>query len=361
MFLPGALIALALLLILSYWHLRHWGLAVLAVIAPLTGAVGGTFLMSSFQPFAYLAGFIAASFLASAIAAATAAGRTTFLREAFVTFGFPLLCGFLLMGLSPFTALIGTHVQTLPHVFLAALSVAACFASAIVLLPAGALVLRYGENFVTRANRAREDRARWLASLDAVTQPRWGMSFSGIALIFSVLGYFGLRNSGNFTVGGSPLRLVAEAFLILAIAYLAARNFRRALAVLLALVPVVLVSAWLLAKAGSWPAPTDLLLALGLMAMPVLVMAGRASAFERQGHSPAVATVRALEQNGATILAASLAAGLAVALSYGYADPVEGFGVLLGGIAALVLQPALTTAFYALFPKRVSLDAYRLR
>ena len=69
---------------------------------------------------------------------------------------------------------------------MAALDEAASGLSALIVLPLVASLLPYSEDFVSRANRLRELRERRTEKLAAVTEPRWGLSLTGIGAVFFV-------------------------------------------------------------------------------------------------------------------------------------------------------------------------------
>lgn len=129
---------------------------------------------------------------------------------------------------------------------------------------------------------------------------------------------------------------------------------------MLATVPVVLLTAALSERFAFSPA--GLSGPLIAATMPVLFIA--AASFGFGGDGPVTATQRGMEKIGPAIAMVMLASALA-ALFAGMISPpamLHAAALVLGGCAALVLQPALTTFLYSLFPKRVSLDeAFRRR
>jgi hypothetical protein len=78
----------------------------------------------------------------------------------------------------------------------------------------------------------------------------------------------------------------------------------------------------------------------------------------RAGDTVAVATLRSFEQFAVPVVFYSLAATLVLCISGAAAAAIL---ISFGGVAALIVFPALTTAIHDLFPPRVSLDAYRIR
>jgi hypothetical protein len=350
MFWPVIVIAFALFLAASWILTRHAVLAVLTVLSPLPG-IALAVAVSHRLPFIfeYVPGFIAAGCLASAVAQSSASmpGRKA-IRLSLGHLWLPLLASLLFFVPATFTD---------PTAF-------ACMSailSAFVVTAAGATVLSYDETFVTRINRASEARIRDTEWLSFVAIPRWGMSIGGIALVFSVLGFFGAQK-GSAAILAHPILFAAPAFVFLIDAFAVTRNVRRTLAACLAMAPVLLLV--LAASARFARAEESLWLSLAVAAIPVLLMAASAPRFERIGDAADIATVRGIEQAGPAIAVTSLAGAAMATLSTFQSSSglIEGVVLFFGGIAALVLQPALTTMLYTLVPKRVSLEeAFRKR
>lgn len=344
--------ALSLLLIVSYVHFRHIGLALVAVLAPLPGGILAVWLGVQEPWLPYFCGFFIAIVLASLLSLRVCEGDT--IKDAVWNAwmdGRGLLTGIgafvLVMAALPFVLTRNTDGAAMVGAILL------CCVGAAAVLPCARL-LPFGPEFVTRANRVRENQERWLNRLSFVVQPRWGWSISGIALTIAVLGFFGANDFGVARPLGFSV-LAGEAIVLLAMAFLATRDTRRTLAFGLASAVLYGLSLWighrLNASAISWPF-------LSLSAMPALAMAIGASGFAREGDNAAVALLRALEMLSAAV--AFFCAGAAMAaLALG---AVAGcLLVIFGTGAGLVLLPALTTAIYDLFPPRASLDAYRIR
>lgn len=346
---PGILLAFAVLAAFSWVLVRHIGLALVIALSPSPGVLLAA-VEAHHTPsvFGYLPGFIAAAFLGGAIAPRAAN--------------------------MPARQAISLSLQELWRIFLAVfvLFIPAFFgpghftgflteASAILFTALGAILLRYNENFVVRINRTQEARLReseWLAFL---ATPRWGTSISGAALVFSVLGFFAAQK-GIRTVAEHPALFIAMAVLFLVVVIFVARNVRRAVAAVLATVPIVLLTVALSERFAF--SPVGLSGPLIAAAMPVLFIAAASFGFEQNGDGPVTATQRGVEKIGPAVAIVMLASALA-ALFAGMISQLamlHAAALVLGGCAALVLQPALATFLYSLFPKRVSLDeAFRRR
>jgi hypothetical protein len=350
MFLPGMLTALALLFAFSWILVRHVGLAAVVALSPLPGFLLATF-GADLPPslFECVPGFIVAAFLAGVVAPLAASAPARMAVRKFPRDLWPVFVAVLLLFVP--AAFIGA----------AALACMAGQISAIAVTALAATSLSYDEDFVVRINRAGEARIREIAQLDFLTKSRWGMSIGGVTLVFSVLGFFGAQK-GIGAIVAHPALFVALAFIFVAGAFAASRNVRRSVATVLAMAPVALLLIALLDRFTF--SPVGLLLPLAVSAMPVMFMTASALGFERSGDSWETATLRGLERFGPAVVVTAIASAAASILcEWSWrAGIVESAALLLGGAAALILQPALTTMLYSLFPKRVSLEeAFRRR
>jgi hypothetical protein len=345
---PGVLIALTILAGFSWLLVRHIGLALLVAFSPLPGFVlTGFAIHHPPSVFGYFPGFIAAGFFAGTIAPLTAN------MSARVAIGQSLR--------DLWRAFLAILILFIPAAFLSPSAFAdiATEISAVAITAIGAMLLPYGENFVVRINRAQEARLRETERLAFLTTPRWGASISGVALVFSVLGFFGAQKAVA-SVAAHPALFIAMTVLFLAGAFVTARNVRRALAAFLALMPVALLMMGISDRFTF--SPLGLLAPLATAAMFVLLTAATAFRFEQNGDGPLTATLRGMEQVAPAAVVVAIASVLAGIVFLSQAAIIESAAILLGAIAALILQPALATFLYSLFPKRVSLDeAFRRR
>jgi hypothetical protein len=351
-----ALIALAILAAVIYLHSRHAGLAALSLIAPAPGFLAAGLLLPQDNDIlslwlAYLPGFFLAGFLAAEIArrAAEGASGLAAARQTLGNLAPAMLCA-LAAACAP--ALLQATGPSL-----AAMSVGAGLC-ALIAVPLAASLLPFGENFAMRANRLRERRERGLAYLVPATQPRWGWSLSGITVVFVVLGFFGAAPPGD----RPSVALCAAVLVAVAAVFLATRDWRRSLAALLAFLPALFLALWVLARmqhdAAAW---RYFVQALGIAVIPVVLVSARAARFARGGEEVAVASTRALEQDGAAVLFIAAAAALSHTAFARLQDFPAAVAILLGGSSALVLTPAFAAALESVFPRRAVIEArYRL-
>ncbi|MBS0274610.1 MAG: hypothetical protein JSR55_09460 [Proteobacteria bacterium] len=353
----GAAVALLILIAFTYTQFRHAGLALVAALAPLPGTRVAVVLHMPAHPLAYLCGFVVSLMLTSGIEARIRDGAPR--REAMAR-GMSELLPILVWPIA--LAVCATVLPALvakgfvAPVLSLILTVALCGAAALICTPVGLAFLPYPDDFITRANRLRERRERWLDWLTFVVQPRWGWSVGGIALIFAVLGFFGGADSGAIELFAAPAGLPIALGLFAIFAYMATRDMRRTAALVLTSTVLMCLMFWINARIAIDPAMA--LLAIALAAMPALILAGQSSAFVRAGDTMVVAILRGFERCAVPTIFYCLAATLALCISSEYAAAIL---VLCGGVAALLFFPALTTAIYDFFPPRVSLDAYRVR
>ena len=348
----GATVALLILIAFTYAQFRHIGLALVAALAPLPGQAIVVLLHLPAQPLAYLGGFIVSLVLTSVIETRFCDGAPAREATALVASEMLPILAWPIALVASATIVFALVAREFAALWLS-LAVVLCGVAALICAPAGQRFLPYRDDFITRANRLREHQERWLDRLTFVVQPRWGWSVSGIALIFAILGFFGGANSG--TTG--PLALLAALGVLFAgFAYVATRNIRRVIAFLLTSAVLVCLMFWISARIVIDPAAA--VLAIALSAMPALILAGQSSAFARTGDAVAVATLRGFERCAIPTIFYCLAATLALCVSGEFAAAIL---VACGGVAALLVLPALTTAIYDFFPPHVSLDAYRVR
>ena len=203
--------------------------------------------------------------------------------------------------------------------------------SVLLALPVGAIFLPFGEQFHLAANRVREKRTPLAERTARLTEPRWTVSFCGIALVFGMLGLFEVP-------GWPPAPDWLGSLLVGGVVLAASRDGRAGVA--------GLVSAALLLLYGQGMTPSLLLFAL-----LALVLAATARRYHDGG--PAGSWARALEEGAVPIFFAGLAASLVTVLLNGLRA-----GVLAAGAAtaALLLFPALTLALHHLLPPRRSVE-----
>jgi len=350
--------AAAILVALSFLHLRHAGLAALTLVAPLPAFLAMAVLLPVDGDrvslwLAFLPGFVLASFFAARIARRAAEGATAKISagQAMKELAPAALCA-LMAACAPM-------LVVAPGATLAAALASAGFC-ALIATPLAASWFPFGENFLARANQVRERRERGLAYLFPAARPRWGWSLSGVALVLAALGFFGAAPL-VFPIRTSPIGYAAILIAVAAV-FLATRDWRRALAALLAFLPVLFLALWaFVCVPHDPPAWNHLLPALGIGFMPVVFVAARAARFARDGEDAAVASIRTQERDGAAVLFVLLAGALSLVAFHRLQDVPAALAVLLGAPGALIFAPAFAAALESMFPRRATIAArYRV-
>lgn len=352
--------ALAAAFAISLIHLRHAGLAALVAAAPIPGFLIAAAAGIPLSPvLSYLPGYACAVFLADEIAQRIASGIERPAQDALRGLGLTG-CVAIIAGTIPMAAILPFSKS--PDTLAALLTIIGGGFSALLIVPLAASLLPFGENFITRANRLREWRERMLEHL-AITQPRWAMSVAGIAFVFAVLGFFGAE-SLRIAIGGQLQIAIgaAAAFPLFAAAFIATRDWRRALSVPLALIIPASIAFWGLARIRV---PLDLqsLLwsarMLGVVLVPVIFIAAEASRYLSED-----AASLALQRKGTAVIFIFLVAALGAIAQWDNAAmiAVQIAVLFFGSAAALLFQPAFAAALETLLPGKAALEArYRVR
>lgn len=351
----GAAVALLMLVASACAQFRHLGPALIGAFSPMPGYVAALAFSVPGRPVVYLCGFVLSLVSVSDIARRVCNGASASeaversMRAIFAVLIGPLA---LVICVTAVLALIARDPADLALPF----SVLLCGMSGLILPPVLTRLLPFGEEFIARANRFREQREHWLDRLSFVVQLRWSWSVAGIAVIFAVLGFFGGESSGAAWPFAATVVLPVTGVVAAVIAYAAIRDVRRVMAFLLTVLVLTCIAYWLCGQVNA--AQSDLLLSLAISSIPALALAAQSAIFARAGDSVAVATLRSLERLAVSLTFFCFAAAIA-ACALGV--PAAGVLIPAGGIGALIVFPALTTALHDLFPRRVSLDAYKIR
>jgi hypothetical protein len=235
-------------------------------------------------------------------------------------------------------------------------------------VPLAGSFLSGSEDFIVRINRSRESWSRRLERVAHAARPPWAMSASGILLVLLVLGVFG---DARLVVGKDmavALRTdVAGALVILlAVAFLAGRGWRRAAGVFFATAGVALFGLWGFARTGAVLDGSLMLLTAGLCSIcfvPIASIAARASQSARSDASGA--SEAGILNGGPAAVAVSVASLILLAPWYrqfGVADAGFVLAILFAAGGALAFQPALGTALEEFFPGKQTLaERYRVK
>jgi hypothetical protein len=353
---------------LSYVHLRHGGLAVIAVGSPLPVLLAGYGLASRLESdlvaflglLACIFGVVCSQSAADRIARGICDGLAPreAIRRTFAGIAVPVLWVLAACGLSLFAAVPPYGLRN-------------CLAALVLLLAASALAfgggflaraLSFSEWFVAAANRARESRERWISRLSFVAERRWGLSVSGIGIVLGTIAVFGAR---SLRLHGEPPMSAMRYALIAAIAFaasaIALRNWRLALAVTLTLVFEGLFGLWAV-SAGAMPIFSEDRIVFGVTlaigAVPTILLASAVCGFLRDGDDIATALARALEQSGPGAVLACVTAAVPwfVATVAGGIVRFELAAALATIAGTILVFPAQVTAIHVLFPRYRSVE-----
>jgi hypothetical protein len=242
----------------------------------------------------------------------------------------------------------------------AALAAVLGFVAAALAVLSFSILFPYTEDFIARANRARERRQAWMGRLDIIAEPRWGFAVLGTALILGTLEGFGIKSLSLAADAVSYFPLTALALLLVFLS--AMRDWRLAAAAMLTLALVIglTLAAW---ANGMPPLVAFHLLNLGLAwaagAVPLLVLGASWSRALKQGAEPGPALMLALREDGPTAAAVALI-GAVPALVPLFATLPKPMPVAVAACAApFALFPifaGLGIALYTLLPRYRSVE-----
>lgn len=340
----GAVLAGAI----AFWQTRHAALAAVTALAPLPGLLWAAPL-SSGTPFGLIPGLgYGFGFALAALYAAHVLGRVLRVgtRETpWFAAGVALAVAAMLIpvwfdGLHREAA-----VQAVCDAFGASLSV-------LLLLPISLPLLAFDEEFVARANRARERRGRLYEWLGGATVPRWGLSFTGIALVFVALGWFdseAVLQSGWWRYGVTAV-LVCGALGVFA------GGWREGLALGLVLTVVCLLAQWWRSYQAQPFGAVDSF-AVTLLAGFLATLSARHIRFWRKrGDRCATANRRALECADSAVFAGLGAVCALLPWLYLSGTGAIVLALAAGGLCGALLYPAVLTALEAVVPRRRTVE-----
>ena len=347
--------------IIGFVHLRHFWLAFLATIAPLPGVLlvatvtGGDAPMATV---AYALGLVVALSAADEIAVRVAEN----VPPPAAAHAAMQAIGAAALAIVVVAILLALAVGWLERDTAELLMGAASALTALLVVPLAASSLRFAEDFVTSFNRVREREERLMMPLLPVAHARWGASVTGVLFVVCALGYFGVATLALAPSFHKTWLLAVFATMVAAVvAFLLVRDWRRTGAVVLSLVPVVLLTLWVMARLRT-PLDAQSFQVLSVSFLTgfslVLSVAVQAAHYMRGGNDMAVASARAMERKAAMVVTATVACAFVACLTtIALVVPL-----LFSAAAALLFQPAIAISIEALFPRRETVAArYRLR
>ncbi|GAA0556117.1 hypothetical protein [Rhizomicrobium electricum] len=341
----GAVLAAAI----GYWHLRHLTLAILVAVTPLPGLLWAAPLSagSSFglvPVIAYAFGFALATLYVQRLLDRLLRSRA---GEA------PWYATGVMLVLTAVLVPIWFHGTNSNAAVQAASDLIGTSASVLLLLPLSLPLLRFDEAFVAEANRARERRGRIFEWLGGAAIPRWGLSFTGIALVFLALGWFGaeamlLRGWWQFALTAVLVCAALGAF---------AGGWREGLGLGLVLALVTVVALWWRSYDPRLPFGAVAILEMTMLA-GLLALAGarQMRRWRASGEPSDMVRRRALEDSAGGVFATLGATAAAMPSLIHAGAPVVVLSILAAGLCGALLFPAILTALETLLPHRRSVE-----
>ena len=358
-----------------FCHLRHFGLTMLVLLAPLPGVA----LVLPFMPLRALSGIwlaLLATVMSLGVGLVLAgeftllvcegAERKAAVRAAYRRHGAAL--GAVSLAVTVALAVDGLADQAWSLSLHAAVLVAAANSSVLCFF-ALARFLPCREDFVASHNRAEERWRRLCGWLIAVAAPRWGFTVVGIALVFAALGYFGAQPLRPAWQAGNGIWIAIFLMAVLAFAALAVvvRDWRNIMAAALALPVPFLLGLWGLTRAGpALDSESLLLLLMAIAAGAVSLFAAGTEAARRSraGDNTDFTARGILLRDGRNLFFAGATPALALLLS---APATGATGIALAvaagsaGAGALLFRPAFAAVIENWLPRATTLAShYRL-
>jgi hypothetical protein len=344
--MAGAVLAFAV----AYWHTRHLALAMLVAATPLPGLVWAA-------PLSAGAHFGAVPFVAYgfAYALATLYVRHTLDRVLGVAAGEPpWRAAAVVLGLTVAYALIWFYRTENGDAALQAVGdIIGASASVLLLLPLSAALVHCDEAFVAKVNRARERRGRLFEHLGGATIPRWGLSFTGVALIFLALGWFGAEPELRSGWWRYAVTIVVAAAALGPFA----GGRREALGLLLVTAIACLLALWWRNYDARLPFGAVAALEVAMLACLIALSGARLMRLWRaSGDEPAMARRRALEDGSGAVFATLGAAAAALPSLVFAGAQVIVLAIFVGGLCGALLPAVIVSGLDAILPRRRSVD-----
>ncbi|HTT99755.1 MAG TPA: hypothetical protein VMF58_17025 [Rhizomicrobium sp.] len=216
----------------------------------------------------------------------------------------------------------------------------------------------FSEQFIARANAARERRERLLEAYFPEMPSRWALSVTGIAIVLATVALFGIRDAHiRWTVPAALSLSVGAAFMLAGFAVLA-RDWRMASALTLANLFVGVLLCWVNARLYPHPKSFSLTAMLVLSSVPLGLIAARARIYLSEGAEMVLALASAVRDEGAIAIFLGVAVGVPAvfgALIFLALSPAFVFAIA-SAFAALLLFPALTIAIHTILPRYRTVD-----
>jgi hypothetical protein len=205
-----------------------------------------------------------------------------------------------------------------------------------------------------RANRAHEQRERWLETLTFAAVPRWGLSLTGITLILIVLGWYGARD----VLQGEMLPQGASVLLAMIAGRVIAGGWREGVAFAAAVGTTSLLTLWASVVVPGVPNGGVVILQCATFAgLLALWGAWRVSHYRQRRGTARAARERVLADCGGPLIALIAAIGAVLPLLVLQASAVVAVaGLASAGLAGVLLFLAIQSGIEAVFPRWATVE-----
>jgi hypothetical protein len=335
--------------VISVWHVRHLTLALAVAATPLPGLLWAAPLAAGSHfglvpVIAYGFGFASATLYAQ---------RLLDLRLGTEEGEAPWRASGVMLGLASLFALVWfAHSDGADAALQAVVDLIGTTISVLLFLPLLAPLLRSDEAFIADANRARERRGHFFEGLGGAAIARWSLSFTGVMLVFFVLGWFGgepLLRSGWWHYGVTVIAVGAALGV-------AAGGWREGIALGLVLTLVAVTALWWRTYVR---APFGAVAALEMVALAGLFALSRARAmrtWRAVGDPPETICRHALEGSAGAVFAALGAIAAAIPSLMQAGASVIVLSLCIAGVCGTLAFPVALAALETLLPRRRSVE-----
>lgn len=357
-----------------YFQLRHAGLTVLVLSAPLPFLIAACVLWhpigvsteifaEEFGLYAYVLGLVIAQTIAVAMTRGICDGVTGSIADLRAIRNGSKVAGPVAAGFGIWMVFSEMRPFGLenPESLASAFALFAVYLGPTIVMQL-ARWLPYSEQFIARANQARESRERVFDRFQFIAETRWAFSIAGVGLIFFALSALGMRALLFDDWPRLPERLAALAVFVLFLEIAVTRNWRLGLALTLTLSLLGAIGLWILARGVYHVQPRTLLeleFMLAAISVPLGKVAGAVIGYLRTGDDTTLAIARGYHDECANAVLSAIIIAVPWVISGITGNSMIRLELAIS-IASLVAAPLIFPAFagaiYAIFPRYRTVD-----